>query len=653
MRHRFRPAALVAALCATLLGFAGPAGAVMADSIPITGRGWGHGRGMGQWGSYGYALAGWNSAQILDHYYGGTRASVVGVTGYAPRGNIRVKISNLDGTTTPNSGSPLLSADGQDLQSSATGGQSFGSIRVRYDGSQFRVTTYTGACGTGSVLSNDVAVGTGAVNVWNTANAAGSNAEPVRAAGVRAKLVNVCNWAGYTGLNVNQNYPHYFRGTFSIVYLPGIGTRTVNDLPMELYLRGVVPRESPAFWGSNGGQAALEAQAVAARSYAYSGMVAGWPGAGGTFDTCDTESCQVYRGAAEGAPGGTWVPAEFDTTDTAIASTANAVRVLNSTWNGQFGSIARTEFSSSTGGWTAGGTFPAVVDQGDATPGNTNQTWSTTVNRSTIEAIYSGGRGQLLDLCVVGRNGLGADGGRVTTVRMTFVGGTVNEAGDDFRWQLGLKSDWFSTPCGVGRYIDRVAQIFTGQTAGPSTANAWTSAVQSGNRAGFTYSLAVSDAWAGYEIDQLYQRVFGRPADAQGRAYWVGVLANGARLEDVALWFYSGDEYWAKHGSTATGFVNALYQDLLHRQADASGRNYWVGMLQSGSLGRVGVTAGFYASIESRRDRVGSLFQRVLGRAPDAGGHAYWAGELPRLGDMWLAAYLAASDEAFSRYSAP
>lgn len=654
MRNRIRPAALVAAMCATLLGIAGPAGAIMPDSITITGHGYGHGRGMGQWGSYGYALAGWNSAQILDHFYGGTRAGIVGVTGYAPRGNIRVKIRALDGTTAANTGSPLFSADGQTLQSNVTAQQAFTSIRVRHDGSQFRVTTYAGTCGTGAVLSNDVAVGSGSVNVWNSLNAAGDNAEPVRTAGVRAKLVNLCNWAGDAGLNVNQNYPHYFRGTFSVVYLSGIGTRTINDLPMEQYLRGVVPRESPAYWGSSGGQAALEAQAVAARSYAYAGMVAGWPGANGTFDTCDTESCQVYRGAAEGAPGGSWVPAEYDTTDAAIASTANSVRVLNSTWNGQFGSIARTEFSSSTGGWTTGGTFPAVPDDGDATPGNPNHNWSTTIARTTVEATYSGGRGQLQDLCVIARNGLGADGGRVLTVRLTFSGGVVDVAGDDFRYDLGLKSDWFSPPpCGVGRYIDRVSQIFTGQSASGSTTNAWTSPVQAGNRAGFTYSLAVSDAWAGYEVDQLYQRVFGRAADPAGRAYWVGILAGGARLEDIALWFYGGDEYWAQHGSTATGFVNALYEDLLHRPADASGRAYWVGLLQSGTLGRVGVTAGFYASIESRRDRVGSLFQRVLGRAPDPGGHAYWAGELPRLGDMWLAAYLAASDEAFNRYSAP
>ena len=39
----------------------------------FTGRGYGHGRGMGQWGAYGFAVdLGADYRAILDHYYGGT-----------------------------------------------------------------------------------------------------------------------------------------------------------------------------------------------------------------------------------------------------------------------------------------------------------------------------------------------------------------------------------------------------------------------------------------------------------------------------------------------------------------------------------------------------------------------------------------------------
>ena len=42
-------------------------------AMTVTGRGWGHGVGMVQWGAYGKALRGWSAARILGYYYGGLR----------------------------------------------------------------------------------------------------------------------------------------------------------------------------------------------------------------------------------------------------------------------------------------------------------------------------------------------------------------------------------------------------------------------------------------------------------------------------------------------------------------------------------------------------------------------------------------------------
>jgi SpoIID/LytB domain protein len=43
------------------------------NGIVLTGRGWGHGVGMVQWGAYGKARDGWSAAKILAFYYGGLR----------------------------------------------------------------------------------------------------------------------------------------------------------------------------------------------------------------------------------------------------------------------------------------------------------------------------------------------------------------------------------------------------------------------------------------------------------------------------------------------------------------------------------------------------------------------------------------------------
>jgi SpoIID/LytB domain protein len=43
------------------------------DNAVLTGRGWGHGVGLVQWGAYGKARRGWSATRILAYYYGGLR----------------------------------------------------------------------------------------------------------------------------------------------------------------------------------------------------------------------------------------------------------------------------------------------------------------------------------------------------------------------------------------------------------------------------------------------------------------------------------------------------------------------------------------------------------------------------------------------------
>ena len=78
--------ALVAALLVT-------PNASAAQSFTFSGRGYGHGRGMSQYGAQGAALQGLNAQQILNFYYPGTKTGRVG-------GQIRVQLSaDQDGDT--------------------------------------------------------------------------------------------------------------------------------------------------------------------------------------------------------------------------------------------------------------------------------------------------------------------------------------------------------------------------------------------------------------------------------------------------------------------------------------------------------------------------------------------------------------------------
>ncbi len=80
----------------------------------------------------------------------------------------------------------------------------------------------------------------------------------------------------------------------------GTGQATVNHVPLESYVRGVVPNEyllvGPV--GGRTGEQELQAQAVAARSYALAASYSPWA------KTCSTSTCQVYRGRAFQPTGG-------------------------------------------------------------------------------------------------------------------------------------------------------------------------------------------------------------------------------------------------------------------------------------------------------------------------------------------------------------
>lgn len=86
--------------------------------------------------------------------------------------------------------------------------------------------------------------------------------------------------------------------------------RVINELPLETYLRGVVPTElGPHVFPE---LEALKAQAVAARTYAIKNM--GRFNSKG-YDICDTPACQAYEGTKN----------EHELSDQAISETANLV----------------------------------------------------------------------------------------------------------------------------------------------------------------------------------------------------------------------------------------------------------------------------------------------------------------------------------------
>lgn len=586
-----------ALLFATGLAYAPPAGAQQGPTtMTFDGRGWGHGRGMSQYGAQGMASrAGATYDAILDHYYGGT------TMGTRADQQMRIRLMSQDDRPT------TVAIDSGTVRLEGNKGLREDGLRAvrmtRKDDGTLRIESASSCSGP-----------------WTVINDGGqSHVEVIRDSG--SEPLRLCRADG-----TSTWYP----GTISTLVHNGT-QRTINTTSMDSALRSIVPRESPASWH----QEALKAQSVAARSYALAGDNRHQPYA----DTCDTIVCQVYAGSFQGA---SKTPTTDPRTDQAIQATAGEVRVHAN------GTIARTEFSSTSGGHTAGGTFPAVPDPHDSI--SPRHTWTLTVDMTRLENQHGQGS-RLTGVEVLRRNGLGADGGRVLTARLHFASGrTVDVTGDQVRSLTGLYSDWFTPSCAIeAGYVTAVYDLFLDRAPSGTEAERGCSLARSGQRFTLTTGLSRSDEWAGRQINELYRTVFGRAADSSGRSYWLSQVERGQRIEDIAANFYGSTEYFNRAGRTPAGFVDRLYRDLMGRGSDPSGRSHWIGQLGDGRLSRPQVAGSFYASLESRRDRVDALYRQVLDRAPDATGRNHWVGELLRVGDVALAAHLAASEEYFRR----
>lgn len=406
-------AACVAAFVSTDAGrpAAGAGESAGPSSVTLVGHGNGHGIGMGQWGAYGYAVdAGWSAWQIVDHYYGGT------LHGTAPLdATVTVRLQALDGVQT------AVVSD-TDIGAAGSGWRS---VVVRRTGASYSVWARSDAksCPAASDPLGapwvPVTAGSGPYNITTPA--------PANASDTTA-LLWTCRPDGTL---------RAYRGSLRSVVDSGGAARTVNVVPVEQYLRAVVAKEMSPSWANAGGgrgMQALQAQAIAGRSYALSEHLYSYA------MTCDSV-CQTYQGAATrsglDAP---IVAVEHPLSDPAVSLTAGMVLRTPA------GAPAHTMYAASTGGYTdvnAQLGFPAVPDAGDATAPNPYHRWTVTLTAAQIRDAYPS-IGTYTGLTVLDRNGLGQLGGRVTSIRVEGTEGATTVTGDAFRRALGLRSNWFA-----------------------------------------------------------------------------------------------------------------------------------------------------------------------------------------------------------------
>jgi len=335
-----------------------PAQAAAGTLFVIDGRGWGHGVGMSQYGARGFAEAGWGYQRILAHYYRGTELRVV------PARPVRV------------------------LLAVGRSGARIGSKKP------FRV-----------------------VDARGKARTLKPGAQKLVAAKLAKLRFPLRYEPGASPLTLDGKA---YRGAL-IVHRDARTLMIVNRLPLDRYLRGVVPWEMPDDWHAE----ALRAQAVVARSYALATLKPGTH-----FDLYADTRSQVYGGIA----------AEDVSTNLAIGSTAGRVLL----WHGR---VATTFYHSTSGGktaavgevWPRASSVPYLVSVPDPHDNlSKHHRWGPFL--LTPEQV-----GKRLGLGAV-RDLIAARGpsGRVTELKLKLRAGMRTMPSQDFRRALDLRSTWFS-----------------------------------------------------------------------------------------------------------------------------------------------------------------------------------------------------------------
>ena len=564
-----------------------PAQAIAPDSITVQGRGWGHGRGLQQWGALGYAIDHfWSYEQILQHYYSNTTSSYVSdreVKVHITRNN---EMDLLVTSANPFTVQGLQFYGGQIARLSANGPSSF-NIRQSSGCADPGYPVYDGHPGQ-----------------FDASGRTYIEAHPINGNQSVDDLTQLLQLVTCDRSNPNLEVSRrHYRGSLGLIEQNG--QYTFNRVNREQYLRGVVPQETPSSWGTMGGglgMHALRAQAVAARTY-LEAISQRRKAKGYMTDTCDTIGCQVYLGAsAKGKP--LDYGNDFWTTTAAVNETSGLIRVAYD------GSVPLAEFGSSSGGWTTPqselSAFPAVIDEGDDVEPNPHHLWEKTIRRTDVETMYPE-LGQLKEIKVTLRNGLGDWGGRTRQLllRGTNTNTTVdiaNWAEDPFRKGLGLKSDWYQFPqfpeySEPGFWLAKS----NGGVLAVGTAKHYGDAKQA-NRSGPIVDLAAPYGAEGYWLVSQTGEVFSygsavHHGDLRGQSLDHPVVAMTAHPTGNGYWLATADGgvfAFGKavfHGSMASVTLN---KPVVGMETTRTGNGYWL-VASDGGIFSFG-DAGFYGS---------------------------------------------------------
>ena len=134
-------------------------------------------------------------------------------------------------------------------------------------------------------------------------------------------------------------------------------------------------------------------------------------------------------------------------------------------------------------------------------------------------------------------------------------------------------------------------------------------------------------------VARVYLAAYDRLPDSGGLVYWLDRRRNGWTLDRIGQQFTRAPEFTSRYGSlTDAEFVDRVYQNVLGRNAEGAGREYWLAALASGTT-RGKVLIHFSQSPENQ-NRLRNLMHVIgthgvmLVRTPSTTEREVWLGLL-------------------------
>lgn len=275
-----------------------------------------------------------------------------------------------------------------------------------------------------------------------------------------------------------------YRGALELRHKGG-GLTAVNIVPVDDYLRSVVPEEMPVDWPAE----AIKAQSVAARSFA---LASRGRHAGEGYDLCTTTHCQLYTGTA----------AEKSASNAAIKATRGEVLTYG-------GKPIEALFHTDSGGMTENsedvwGSHVPYLRAAKDTPTKT-MPWTKTISRADLERKLAAKghdigkvRSLALSPLAIGRAAKDRTAsGRVKTMTVKGTKGTATLSGTTWRSLLGLKSTLFDAK------LAKDMVTFTGYGSGHGLGISQWGAERMAAK-GKSYADILHHYYTGITLQQLY-----------------------------------------------------------------------------------------------------------------------------------------------------